>query len=420
MIRRHESLDYHSRERRGKIEIAVTKPLLTPRDLMCAYVPGVTEPCYLIAENPDKAYDYTAKQNLIAVITDGSAVLTLGNVGALAAKPMMEGKSVLFKRFADIDAFDLELATQNAEEFIGAVRLLEPTFGGICLEDIAYPKCFLVAEELQKQMNIPVFHDRQHGTATVTAAALFNALELQEKRVEDIRLVVAGSGPSGIGCASLFIELGVHAENILMTDARGVLYLDREGEMNPYEASFARDTQARTLADAMEGADVLVGCSTGGLVTQRMIASMADRPIVFALASPDPEISYHEARSVRDDLVVATRRSDCPNEVSNTLAFPFILRGALDARATTINDEMIIAAARALAELGREDLPKEMAEAYGAQVMHFGLEHILPKPLDQRILFRVAPAVAQAAIETGVARASSSIPRSIARACIAS
>jgi malate dehydrogenase (oxaloacetate-decarboxylating)(NADP+) len=404
MIRRQESLDYHSRERRGKIELAVTKPILTQRDLMCAYMPGVTEPCALIAENPDRAYDYTARQNLVAVITDGSAVLTLGNIGPLAAKPMMEGKSVLFKRFADIDAFDIELNTQDPEEFIGAVRLLEPTFGGICLEDVASPKCFFIDEELRKQMQIPVFHDKQHGAATASAAALLNALELQEKRLEDVRLVVAGSGPSGIGCANLLLKLGVCADNIVMTDVRGVLYQGRDGEMNPYEARFARSTEARTLADAMEGADVFIGCSVGGLVTRKMVASMADRPVILALASPDPEIAYYEARSVRADLIMATRRSDCPNEFSNTLAFPFILRGALDVRATAINDEMMLATARALAELAREGLPKELAEAYGEQAMHFGPEHILPKPLDPRILFRVAPAVARAAIESGVAR----------------
>jgi malate dehydrogenase (oxaloacetate-decarboxylating)(NADP+) len=404
MIRRHESLDYHSRERRGKMEIALTKPVLTQRDLMCAYMPGATEPCHLIAENPDRAYDYTAKQNLVAVITDGSAVLTLGDIGPLAAKPMTEGKSVLFKRFADIDAFDLELDTRDPEEFIRTVRLLEPTFGGICLEDIVSPKCFFIEEELRKQLRIPVFHDKQHGAATVVAAALINALAVQAKRVEEVRLVVAGAGPSGIGCANLLLELGVGLENVMMIDDRGVLHEGREGEMNPYEARFARQTGARTLSDAMEGADVLVGCSVGGLVTKKMVASMADRPVIFALASPDPEISYHEARSVRADLVMATRRIDCPNEISNTLAFPFILRGALDVRATTINDEMMLAAARALAELAREDLPKELAEAYGEQVMHFGSEHILPRPLDQRILFRVPPAVAQAAVETGVAR----------------
>jgi malate dehydrogenase (oxaloacetate-decarboxylating)(NADP+) len=404
MIRRLDSLDYHGRERRGKVELAVTKPVLTQRDLMCAYMPGATEPCHLIAENPDRVYEYTAKQNLVAVVTDGSAVLTLGDIGPLAAKPMMEGKSVLFKRFADIDAFDLELDTRDAEELIRAVRLLEPTFGAICLEDIVSPKCFFIEEELRRRMEIPVFHDKQHGTATVAAAALLNALELQEKRVEEIRLVIAGTGPSGMGCANLLLTLGVPLDHILMIDDRGVLRRDRGGEMNPYEARFARETGARTLAEAMEGADVLVGCSVGGLVTRKMVGSMAARPVVLALASPDPEISYHEARSVRGDLIMATRRSDCPNEVANTLAFPSILRGALDVRATTINDEMMLAAARALAELAREDLPKELAEAYGEQVMHFGPEHILPKPLDQRILFRVAPAVARAAVETGVAR----------------
>jgi malate dehydrogenase (oxaloacetate-decarboxylating)(NADP+) len=404
MIRRQESVDYHSRSRRGKIEIAVTKPALTQRDLMCAYMPGVTEPCHLIAEDPDRVYEFTAKQNLVAVVTDGSSVLTLGDVGPLAAKPMMEGKIVLFKRFADIDAFDLELDTRDPEEFTWAVRLLEPTFGAICLEDIVSPKCFLIEEELRRHVRIPVFHDKQHGAATVCAAALLNALELQGKRAEDVRLVITGTGPSGMGCANLLLKLGVRLENVLMVDDRGVLYEGREGEMNPYEARFALETQARTLADAMEGADVLVGCSVGGLVTKRMVASMADRPVILALATPDPEISYHEARSVRDDLIMGTRKSDCPNEISNVLAFPFILRGALDVRATAINDEMMLAAARALAELAREDLPKELAEAYGEQVMHFGPEHIVPKPLDQRILFRVAPAVAQAAVETGVAR----------------
>jgi malate dehydrogenase (oxaloacetate-decarboxylating)(NADP+) len=404
MIRRLESLDYHSRERRGKIEVAITKPVLTQHDLMCAYMPGVTEPCHLIAESPDKAYEYTAKQNLVAVITDGSAVLTLGDIGPLAAKPMMEGKSVLFKRFADIDAFDLELDTQDPEEFISVVRLLEPTFGAICLEDIVSPKCFFIEEELRSQMRIPVFHDKQHGAATVCVAALLNALEVQGKKVEDIRLVIAGTGPSGIGCGNLLLELGVGLENVLMIDDRGVLYEGRGGETNPYEARFSRETEARTLADAMKGADVLVGCSVGGLVTQKMVASMAERPVILALASPDPEISYHEARSVRDDLIMATRRTDCPNEVSNSLAFPFILRGALDVCATTINSEMMLAAARVLAELAREDLPKELSEEYGEQVMHFGREHVLPKPLDQRILFRVPPAVAQAAVATGVAR----------------
>jgi len=404
MIRRNESLEYHSKERRGKIEIAVTKPVLTERDLMCAYVPGATEPCHLIAENPDLAYEYTARQNLVAVVTDGSGVLSLGDIGALAAKPMMEGKSVLFKRFADVDAFDLELETRDPEEFIWAVRLLEPTFGAICLEDIASPKCFSIEEALRRQLRIPVFHDKQHGAATVVAAALLNALEVQEKKAEEIRLVISGTGPSGIGCAHLLLELGVRAENLLMVDDRGVLHQDREGDMNPYEVRFLRETDARTLADALEGADVFVGCSVGGLVTKQMVSSMAERPIIFALASPDPEISYHEARSARSDLVMATRRSDCPNEISNTLAFPFILRGALDVRATSINNEMMLAAARALAELAREALPKELAEAYGEQVLHFGMEHILPKPLDRRILFRVAPAVAQAAVETGVAR----------------
>jgi malate dehydrogenase (oxaloacetate-decarboxylating)(NADP+) len=404
MIRRQELLDYHSGERPGKVEIAVTKPFLTQRDLMCAYMPGVTEPCHLIAENPDRVYEFTAKQNLVAVITDGSAVLTLGDIGPLAAKPMMEGKAVLFKRFAGIDAFDLELDTRKPEEFVRTVRILEPSFGAICLEDIFSPACFLIEEALRRQLQIPVYHDRQHGAATVVAAALLNALRLQEKKIEELRLVIVGTGPSGIGCANLLLELGVRLENLVMVDHRGVLYDGREGETNLFEARFARQTQARTLADAMEGADVLVGCSVGGLVTRKMVASMADRPAIFALATPDPEISYHEARSVRDDLIMATRRTDCPNEINNSLAFPFILRGALDVRATTINGEMMLAAARALAELAREELPRELAEAYGEQVMRFGLEHILPKPLDQRILFRVAPAVAQAAVETGAAR----------------
>jgi malate dehydrogenase (oxaloacetate-decarboxylating)(NADP+) len=404
MIRRHESLDYHSRERRGKIEIAVTKPLLTQRDLGCAYVPGATEPCYLIAEDPDRAYDYTAKQNLIAVITDGSSVPTLGNIGALAAKPMMEGRSALFKRFADIDVFDLELDTQDPDEFIRTVRLLEPTFGAISLEDIESPKCFFIEEELRKHAQIPILHENQHGVAAASAAALINALTLQDKSFEDIRLVICGASAPGIGCAKLFRKLGVPPEHMLVTDSRGVLYPGRDGEMDPYRARFARETEARTLADAMKGADVLVGCSVGGVVTAKMVASMANRPIIFALASPDPEIPYHEARAVRDDLIMVTRRSDCPNEITNMLASPFIFRGALDVRAATINDEMMLAAARALAELAREGLPSELAEANGTAATGFGMEYILPKPLDQRILFHVAPAVAQAAIETGVAR----------------
>jgi malate dehydrogenase (oxaloacetate-decarboxylating)(NADP+) len=404
MIRRHESLDYHSRDRRGKIEISVTKPLLTERDLGCAYVPGATEPCYLITEEPDRAYDYTSKQNLIAVITDGSAVPTLGNIGALAAKPMMEGRSALFKRFADIDVFDLELDTQDPEEFIRTVRLLEPTFGAISLEDIESPKCFAIEEELSRHSQIPILHENQHGVATAGAAALINACMLQEKRLEDVRLVICGAGASGIGCADLFLKLGVRPENLLMADSRGVLFEGRREGMNPYKARFAQQTEARTLAEAVEGADVLVGCSVGGVVTARMVASMADRPVIFALASPDPEIPYHEARKVRDDLIMVTRKSDCPNEITNMLASPFIFRGALDVRAVTINDEMMLAAARALAELAWEGVPSELADADATPARGFGMEYVLPKPLDQRILFHVAPAVAQAAIETGVAR----------------
>jgi malate dehydrogenase (oxaloacetate-decarboxylating)(NADP+) len=404
MIRRRESLEYHSKERPGKIEVSTTKPLLTQRDLMCSYVPGATEPCFIITEEADRVFDYTAKQNLIAVVTDGSAVPTLGNIGALAAKPMMEGKSALLKRFADIDVFDLELNTQDPDDFIRTVRLLEPTFGAISLEDIASPKCFYIDEELRKQMKIPVFHENQYGVATVAVAALLNALELQKKRLEDIRLVICGAGTSGIGCANLLLELGVCPENILVTDSRGVLYEGRDKEMDPYKARLVRKTKTRTLTEAMEGADVFLGCSVGGVVTRKMVMSMADRPIIFALASPDPEIQYHEARAVRTDLIMGTRRGDCPNEISNILASPFIFRGALDVRATMINHEMMLAAARALAELGREDVPRELAETYGKQTTQFGMERVLPKLLDRRILSSVAPAVARAAIVTGVGR----------------
>jgi len=399
-----EALGYHERSRPGKIEVVVTKPCATQRDLSMAYTPGVAEPVRAIARHPDDAYRYTAKGNLVAVISDGTAVLGLGDVGALASKPVMEGKGVLFKRFADIDVFDLEIDATDPDEFIRVVKALEPTFGGINLEDIKAPECFYIEERLRSIMSIPVFHDDQHGTAIISGAALLNALELVGKAIDQIKVVISGAGASGIACGEFWISLGVRRENILMVDSKGVIYEGRTEGMNPYKARFARPTSCRTLAEAMEGADVFLGLSTAGLVTPDMVRSMADRPIIFALANPDPEISYEEAKAARPDAIVATGRSDYPNQVNNVLGFPFIFRGALDVRARAINEPMKIAACRALAALAREDVPDSVLRAYGLDTLHFGPEYLIPKPLDPRVLTWVAPAVAQAAMESGVAR----------------
>jgi len=403
-IRPEEALEYHSSAPAGKISIVPTKPCRTQRDLSLAYTPGVAIPCKEIERQPDLAYKYTSKGNLVAVISNGTAVLGLGNIGALAGKPVMEGKAVLFKRFADIDVFDIELATENPEEVIRTCQILEPTFGGINLEDIKAPECFYIEEELKKTMKIPVFHDDQHGTAIISGAGLLNALELCGKRIEEVRVVFNGAGASAISCAEHYIKLGVLREHILMCDTKGVVYEGRTEGMNPYKARFAAKTEARTLSDALVGADVFFGLSTGGCVTPEMIKKMALNPVIFALANPDPEIAYDVALEARPDAIVATGRSDYPNQVNNVLGFPFIFRGALDVRATAINDEMKLAATKALATLAKEDVPDSVLRAYGVDHMEFGRQYIIPKPFDPRVLIWEASAVAQAAMETGVAR----------------
>ncbi|MCM2357299.1 MAG: NADP-dependent malic enzyme [Geobacteraceae bacterium] len=404
MSKKQDALDYHSSGRKGKIEVISSKPCLTSRDLSLAYSPGVAEPCLEIEKNPEDAYKYTAKGNLVAVISNGTAVLGLGNIGALAGKPVMEGKGVLFKRFADIDVFDIEVNSENPDEVIKVCQLLEPTFGGINLEDIKAPECFYIEEELKKTMNIPVFHDDQHGTAIISAAALINALELVNKKIGEIRIVVNGAGASAIACANLAISLGVRQENLIMCDTKGVIYKGRTEGMNKYKERFAVDTPHRSLEDAVAGADVLYGLSSKGAFTQEMVRKLAKDPIIFAMANPDPEITPEEVKEVRDDVIMATGRSDYPNQVNNVLGFPFIFRGALDVRATAINEEMKKAAVFALAELAREECPDSVCRAYGNVKFSYGREYIIPKPFDPRALLRVAPAVAQAAIESGVAR----------------
>jgi malate dehydrogenase (oxaloacetate-decarboxylating)(NADP+) len=399
-----EALRYHQEPRPGKIEVVPTKPFISQTDLSLAYTPGVAAPCLRIKEAPERSFDYTSRGNLIAVISNGTAVLGLGAIGALAGKPVMEGKAVLFKRFANIDVFDIEVDTTDPDEFIRTVKRLEPTFGGINLEDIKAPDCFYIEEQLREQMTIPVFHDDQHGTAIISGAALLNAAELQAKHLADLRVVINGAGAAGIACARLYIQLGVRPANVVMVDSRGVIHRGREGGMNPYKAALASDIAARTLAEAVDGADMLVGLSVRGAFTPALLARMAPRPIVFALANPDPEIDYHAAKAARSDAIVATGRSDFPNQVNNVLGFPFIFRGALDVRATEINEEMKVAAVHALADLAREDVPDAVIRAYGGQPIKFGTDYIIPKPLDTRVLLKVVPAVAAAAVRTGVAR----------------
>jgi malate dehydrogenase (oxaloacetate-decarboxylating)(NADP+) len=399
-----EALDYHSQGRPGKIEVNATKPCLTQIDLSLAYTPGVAEPCREIHKDPSKVYDYTAKGNLVAVITDGSAVLGLGNIGPLAAKPVMEGKGVLFKRFADIDVFDIELATQDTEEIIAAVKAIAPTVAGINLEDISSPRCFEIESRLAAELDIPVFHDDQHGTALITGAALVNALELAGKQPGDVSIVVNGAGAAAVACANYAISLGVRRSNVTMCDSVGVIYSGRTERMNKYKAAFAVDTEARSLADAMVGADVFLGVSVGNTVSKDMLRSMGSQPIVLAMANPDPEIPYADALAARDDVIMATGRSDHPNQVNNVLGFPFLFRGALDVRARCINTEMMHAATRALAELAKEPVPTSVARAYGLEHLEFGTEYLIPKPLDQRVLPRVCSAVAKAAMDSGVAR----------------
>jgi malate dehydrogenase (oxaloacetate-decarboxylating)(NADP+) len=404
MIRKQDALDYHKLGRFGKIEVVSTKPCATQRDLSLAYTPGVAEPCREIEANPDDAYLYTAKGNLVAVISNGTAVLGLGDIGALAGKPVMEGKGVLFKRFADIDVFDIELDTHDPDEIIKAVKLLEPTFGGINLEDIKAPECFYIEEKLKEMMKIPVFHDDQHGTAIISGAALLNAIEIVKKKISDIKVVFSGAGAAGIACAKLYEALGVKRENMMLVDTKGIVYKGRKEGMNPYKEYFAVDTDKRTLADAMKGADAFCGVSVKGIVTQEMIKSMADNPVVFAMANPDPEITYEDATSVRDDIIMATGRSDYPNQVNNVLGFPFIFRGALDVRAKAINEDMKIAASHSLADLAKEDVPDSVIRAYGGKRIEFGRNYIIPKPFDPRVLLWEAPAVAKAAMESGVAQ----------------
>ena len=396
--------EYHEKPRPGKLEVITSKPCLTQRDLSLAYTPGVARPCLEIEKDPEAAYRYTGKGNLVAVVSNGTAVLGLGDIGALGGKPVMEGKGVLFKRFAGVDVFDIELNEKDPQKIVEIVKALEPTFGGINLEDIKAPECFYIEEELKKICDIPVFHDDQHGTAIISGAALINALEVVNKKVDEVKVVFTGAGAAGIACAELYLNLGVKRENILFIDTVGVIYEGRTEKMNPYKQRFAVQTKARTLVDAMKGADVFVGVSAKDLVTPDMLKSMASNPIVFAMANPDPEIPYPLAVATRKDVIMATGRSDYPNQVNNVLGFPFIFRGALDVRAKTINNEMKMAASYALAKLAKEDVPEEVLRAYGVDHMSFGREYLIPKPFDPRVLTWEAPAVAKAACDTGVAR----------------
>jgi malate dehydrogenase (oxaloacetate-decarboxylating)(NADP+) len=404
MANKREALEYHSTGRKGKIEVIATKPCLTSRDLSLAYSPGVAEPCLEIEKNPKDAYEYTAKGNLVAVVSNGTAVLGLGDIGALASKPVMEGKGVLFKRFADVDVYDIELDTKDPEEVVRTVKLLEPTFGGINLEDFKAPECFYIEEQLKEQMNIPVFHDDQHGTAIIANAGLLNALEIIGKDIGKIRIVVNGAGAAGIACANMALTLGAKQENMILCDSKGVIYKGRTEGMNPYKERLATESSVRTLEEAMEGADVFFGVSAKDAVTPEMVASMAKDPVIFAMANPDPEILPSVALNVRDDVIIGTGRSDFPNQVNNVLCFPFLFRGALDTHATAINDEMKMAAVKALANLAKEDVPDSVIKAYGNTKFSFGRDYLIPKPFDPRVLLHVAPAVAQAAIDSGVAQ----------------
>ena len=402
-----DALDYHRRDPPGKIEISTTKPTNTQRDLSLAYSPGVAAPCREIRDDATDAYSYTAKGNLVGVVSDGTAVLGLGDIGPEASKPVMEGKGVLFKRFADIDVFDLELNHDSADDMVRTIAAMEPTFGGINLEDIKAPECFEIEERLREEMDVPIFHDDQHGTAIISGAALLNAVDIADKDISEIDIVFSGAGASAIATARFYVSLGASTDNITMCDSGGIITEERAaaGDVNDFKQEFAQDVPEGDLADAMDGADVFVGLSIGGLVDQDMVRSMADDPIIFAMANPDPEIDYEDAKQARDDtVIVATGRSDYPNQVNNVLGFPFIFRGALDARATEINEDMKVAAARALATLAREDVPDAVVKAYDDEPLQYGPEYIIPKPLDPRVLFEVAPAIASAAMESGAAR----------------
>ena len=399
-----EALAFHANGRPGKLEITATKPLMSQHDLSLAYSPGVAAPCLAIEADPDTAYDYTAKGNVIAVISNGTAVLGLGDIGAAASKPVMEGKAVLFKKFADIDGLDLEVDTKDTDKFVEAVAMLAPSFGGINLEDIKSPECFIIEQQLRERLEIPVFHDDQHGTAIIAAAGLINALHLTGRDISDIRLVSNGAGAASIACVELFKSMGVPHENIILVDRSGVIYQGREASMNQWKSAHAVKTDARTLEDALVGADVFLGLSVAGAVTPKMVETMAERPIIFAMANPVPEIMPEDAKKVRPDAIIATGRSDYPNQVNNVLGFPYIFRGALDVRASKINEEMKVAAAEAIAMLAREDVPDAVAEAYGGQVLQYGEDYIIPAPFDPRLISAVSSAVAAAAMESGVAR----------------
>lgn len=402
-ITKQAALDYHEYPRPGKTEVVPTKPYFSQRDLGLAYSPGVAYPCLEIEKNPVDAYRYTNKRNLVAVISNGTAVLGLGNIGAQASKPVMEGKALLFKIYAGLDCFDIEVDEKDPDKFVEIVKALAPTFGGVNLEDIKAPECFRIEERLKSETDIPVMHDDQHGTAIIAGAGLLNALEIQGKSIGDIRLVVNGAGAAAIMCARLFVALGVKRENVVMCDSKGVISSSRQG-LSPQKAEFATDRPVSTLAEAVRDADVFLGLSVGGVLTKEMVATMAPRPVIFALANPDPEITYDEAVAARPDAIVATGRSDYPNQVNNVLGFPYIFRGALDCGATDINEPMKLAAVRAIADLAKQPVPDKVEKAYGIEGMAFGRDYILPKPLDPRLLFFVAPAVARAAAESGVAR----------------
>ena len=402
-ITKEDALHYHSRGRKGKIEVIPTKPYCTQHDLGLAYTPGVAYPCLEIEKNPDDAYLYTAKGNLVAVISNGTAVLGLGDIGALAGKPVMEGKGLLFKVFADVDVFDIEVDEKDPEKLIEICARIAPTFGGINLEDIKAPECFEVETRLKAMLDIPVFHDDQHGTAIISSAGLLNALDMNGKKISDIKVVVCGAGAAANSCTRLYVALGVKKENIVMADSKGVINKKRT-DLNKYKKEWITDRDIDTLAEAVKGADVFLGLSVANMLSKEMLRTMAPNPVVFAMANPDPEISYEDAMSTRDDLIFATGRSDYPNQINNVLGFPFIFRGALDVRATTINEEMKLAATRALADLAKETVPEEVLTAYDLKKLEFGRDYIIPKPLDPRLISRVASAVARAAIETGVAK----------------
>ncbi|NQT24675.1 hypothetical protein HQ585_04920 [candidate division KSB1 bacterium] len=400
---KQRALDYHANPKPGKLAIRVTKSCETQEELSLAYTPGVAVPCLAIEKNPEDAFKYTSRGNLVAVISNGTAVLGLGNIGALAGKPVMEGKGVLFKRFADVDVFDLELDTEDPDKIIETVQLLEPTFSGINLEDIKAPECFYIEEKLIETMSIPIFHDDQHGTAIISGAGLLNAVEITGKDIQKARMVVVGAGAAGIACAKIFVQLGVKKENILMLDSKGVIHQGRKEGMNPYKAEFATAESCRTLEEAIQDAEIFVGLSKPNLLTESMLKSMGPKPIIFAMANPDPEVRPETARRIRSDAIVATGRSDFPNQVNNVLGFPFIFRGALDVRARAINEPMKLAAVKALADLAKEDVPASVSKAYGGQTFKFGPDYIIPKPFDPRVLVWEASAVAQAAMDSGVA-----------------